>query len=447
MAHTFAHGRLARRLSLVGALTLAATVVIAPATRAADQPDIRTLSLSISGGAASRAALTVDSDGDGWTDWIERLYGTNPKDPNSHPQQVTAEIVGSTIYLQAPAFPDRLVVISVALPESTVAGSSLLPTVTDLAGITPNSKLGQQIKQLLGSMYDGGVLATALASLDKGQSSLPGFGNRTNGMDISLISSADAISWDQWKKVKEGLDFVRDNNISVGSTTEGNPYITVSNSDGRQTHVYSDDGSISSYLENTVIEDDGTVVLFWTTMSDGVILSYGKRVTRSDGSSQYWSWDAAGNETGSGTTPPKPAGGSSPGGATGGATNQPTGGTTATGGATGPTGGSSDSTDKPTATSSSSYTNPDADPYVAPTPKEVQDRIAFLTGVRVRTVENKPQVTGTILPKPGVSDPEDPACKGSMCVFFVEVSSPTLHQVAGGDPVPPDLPAGTATRR
>ncbi|MGV8850843.1 MAG: hypothetical protein ACOH16_15020 [Propionibacteriaceae bacterium] len=44
MAHTFAHGRIARRLSLVAALTLAATIVITPVTRAADRLDIRTLS-------------------------------------------------------------------------------------------------------------------------------------------------------------------------------------------------------------------------------------------------------------------------------------------------------------------------------------------------------------------------------------------------------------------
>ena len=146
MAHTFAHCRVARRLSLVAALTLAATIVIAPMTRAADRLDVRTLSLSISGSAVSRAAMALDSDGDGWTDWVERLYGTDSKDPSSHPGVVTAEIVGTTVYLQPPGFPDRMVVVSLALPEGTLAGSSILPSVTDVAGITPNSKLGQQIK-------------------------------------------------------------------------------------------------------------------------------------------------------------------------------------------------------------------------------------------------------------------------------------------------------------
>ncbi len=105
MEHTYAYSRVARRLSLVGALTLAATIVIAPMTRAAEELDIRTASLTLTGSSVGRAVLAIDSDGDGWTDWVERLNGTDPKDPSSHPQHVTAEIVGTTVYLQPAGVP------------------------------------------------------------------------------------------------------------------------------------------------------------------------------------------------------------------------------------------------------------------------------------------------------------------------------------------------------
>jgi hypothetical protein len=59
MAHTFAHGRVARRLSLVAALALAATVVITPMTRAPDGL-VRTMSLSIRGGQGSMCVFFVD---------------------------------------------------------------------------------------------------------------------------------------------------------------------------------------------------------------------------------------------------------------------------------------------------------------------------------------------------------------------------------------------------
>ncbi len=299
------------------------------------------------------------------------------------------------------------------------------------------------MKELLGSLYDGGILSSALASLDKGQSSLPGFGAHSNGMDVSLISAADAISWDQWKKLKEAADFVQANDVSVGTTTDGDPYVEVRNNEGVQTHVAQSDGTVSSFLINNTNLGGGASVMFWSHLTNGVVDSYGKRVTNADGSTEYWEYDANGNETGHGKTPPK----TTPGGNTNGPTTQPqgggttgnapTGGTTSTGGATETA--TEDSTSKPTTTSSATYSNPDADPFVMPTDKQIADRIAFLTGVRVHTVENKPQVSSTLVPKPGVSDPADPECKGSMCVFFVEVVSPDFTNVAGGDPVPPDL--------
>lgn len=422
-----AHTRLARRVALTTAVMCATAVFVAPTTRA-DDLDIRALEISITGGAAIRAALLVDSDGDGWTDWAERLNGTDPKNPASHPQQVTLEIVGTTVYQQPVAFPDKLAIITLALPETTIPGSSLLPTVAGLAGLTPNAKLTSQLSEMLTTMYDGGMLATLLSSLDKGQASLPNFGVHSNGMDISLISAADVLSWEQWKQLQEAAEFVASNDISVGTTTDGEPFIEVRNSEGVQTHIRQDDGAVSSWLINNVPQPDGSTVMFWTHMTNGVTDSYGKKVTKKDGSQEYWEYDANGNETGHGTTPPRSSAG---------ANTQPP---PPTGKATDPATGStqtSDPTSKPTA--STSYSNPDADPYQPPTSKEIAARIAFLTGVRVHTMQNPPTITGTLVPKPGVADPADPACDKAGCVVLIEAMSPNLHRVAGGDPVPPDL--------
>ncbi len=436
MGHATARTRLTRRVTLISALICATAVIVAPSVRAAGRPDIRTLELSLTGGAATRAALSLDSDGDGWSDWAERLNGTDPKNPASHPLRSTVEIVGTTAYVQSVSFPDKLAVISLALPETTIPGSSLLPNVTGLAGITEDSKLSAQLKQMLGTLYDGGVLATLMASLDKGQASLPNFGSHTNGMDVTLIAGADVISWEQWKKIQEAAEFVRNNDVSIGTTTSGDPYIEVRNSEGVQTHVLGGDGSVSSWLINTVAQDDNSSVMFWTHLTNGEIDSYGKKVTHADGSTEYWDYDANGNETAHGTTPARgasPANTNQPAPTT--QPTQPAATATATATATGKATGEPTST----ATSSSSYSNPDADPYLVPTQKEIAERVAFLTGVRVHTIENPPTISSTLVPKPGVTDPADPACDKARCVFFYEASSPDLHRTAGGDPVPPDL--------
>lgn len=38
--------------------------------------------------SSSIKALVIDSDGDGWTYWVQRLEGTDPSDPSDHPQAV-----------------------------------------------------------------------------------------------------------------------------------------------------------------------------------------------------------------------------------------------------------------------------------------------------------------------------------------------------------------------
>jgi hypothetical protein len=84
--------------------------------------------------------------------------------------------------------------------------------------------------------------------------------------------------------------------------------------------------------------------------------------------------------------------------------------------------------------------NPDADPILVPTEDEVAARVAFLAGVRVRTVQDRPEVgTTEILPEPGVADPAEPECSNAGCLVFVEVQAPRLSNVHGGCPVPFEL--------
>jgi hypothetical protein len=47
-------------------------------------------------------------------------------------------------------------------------------------------------------------------------------------MDVSLIS-AGPNDWEAWKKVMEAVTFVQNNDIGVGTTTDGDPYVTVHN--------------------------------------------------------------------------------------------------------------------------------------------------------------------------------------------------------------------------
>ena len=101
----------------------------------------------------------------------------------------------------------------------------------------------------------------------------------------------------------------------------------------------------------------------------------------------------------------------------------------------------------PSATSSGEYVNPDADPLLLPTADEVAARVAFLTGVRVRVVQNPPRTPDVpVLDEPGVADPEDPGCRDDRCVVFVEVSAPDLSNVTGGDPINPDHAPGLPGR-
>ncbi len=443
--------RITVRTALAGSLAIALAGATALATRAADDPDLQTMKLQTSGGWATWAALQVDTDGDGWADWVERLQGTDPKDPTSHPGHVAVEIVGTTVYVPSVAFPDRLVVVDLALPEGTNPATDLLDTVGTLAGIAPTGKLHDRLSEDLARLTGGDLLSGMVAAADKAHGGDAGFGTRTNGMDLSLISSGLG-DWKTVKQIQEGIEFVQHNSIDIGMSTDGDPYVTVGNSEGSQTHVFGPGREVSSTLENFATDGDGSKVVHWTHLTNGVVDGFGKKVTHPDGTQEYWDYDGDGNlvahgtvKTGSGGATSQPS--SQP---TGQATAQPS--SSATGAAqpssTGSSSTSSDpsSTSTPSSTSSGDYVDPDADPIVVPTDAEIAARVAFLSGVRIRIVQDRPQVgVSDLLPRPGVSDPAEPGCSEKRCVVFVDIQAPRLSNVTGGDPVNPDwagYPAG-----
>ena len=112
---------------------------------ASDEPDLMTMKLRIEGGYYTEKALSQDSDGDGWTDWVERLNGTDPKDPASHPTISHVEVVGTTAYVQSHQVPDHLVVIDLALPEGATTVTELAAMVASLAGMSEASPLHSQL--------------------------------------------------------------------------------------------------------------------------------------------------------------------------------------------------------------------------------------------------------------------------------------------------------------
>jgi len=435
--------RRATRSRLRQALVLATAGALVATTGAAvlaasDEPEIQSVELRLEGGHYTAKALSRDSDGDGWTDWVERLHGTDPKDPASHPLASHVEIVGTTAYVQSRALPDHLVVIDLALPEGMTKTADLMALVGDLVGLSPTGKLREQLTAGLAELGSG-RLEEILKLADEAHSSVAdgGFPGRTNGMDVSLISAGPS-DWESWKKVMEAVTFVQNNDIGVGTTTDGDPYVTVHNRDGSQTHVFGSEG-VTSTLINQYTLDDGTTVQHWETIQGGVVVGFGKKVTKANGSQEYWEYDKDGHLTAHGTaqTPPKspaPAPTTTAGGAPA-PSSQPSSQPTSE-----PEPSSSASSDPaPSATSSGEYVNPDADPLLLPSRGEVEKRIAFLSGVRVRIVQDGPQSPeAPIVDEPGVADPADPECEHQMCPMFVVVSSPDLSDVNGGDPINPD---------
>lgn len=439
------HARALATLAALAGLGLVLTTTVTG--NAAEDPTLQTLTLSTSGGYATAKALAQDSDGDSWCDWYERLEGTDPYDARSFPGSTHLEIIGTTAFVQSTAFPDRLAIIDLALPEGTTAARDLLDTVGTVAGLSPTGKLHQQLSADLARLTKGGLLNEMLAAAEAVHGTKDSLGPRTNGMDLSLISSG-LDDWQNVKKAMEAADFVRHNDISVGTTTDGDPYVTVRNAEGSQTHVFMPDDEVSSLLISKATDGDGSKVVFWTQLTNGTVTGWGKQVTHPDGTQENWEYDADGNlvshtkgkvgPVGSGAPQSgAPQSGAPQSGAPQSASPQPSGSASAS---ADPSTDPSPGSDPASPSASDTMSNPDADPLLVPTADEVAARIAFLAGVRVHTLQDKPEIgTSELLPEPGVTDPAEPECSNAGCLVFVEVQAPRLSNVPGGDPVPFEL--------
>lgn len=424
-AHPNEPSRQARRVLAVrrpGARTAVATAAVLAVTlggtlvaRAAEEPRLEELELTVSGGYYTAEALQRDSDGDGWTDWYERLQGTDPKDPGSHPGSTYLEVVDTSVFVQSTAFPDRLTVTDLTLPEGGTAVQGLLGLVTQHGGVSPLGETGKQLAELVTQLTDGGLLAgmleqsAALHGKDVVQA-------RTNGMAAALIAEGPVSAYlgDGWN-LQAGDNWVRINDATHG-----------------QYHKLTREGLYSATAD-IVNHSDGKSTTYYTVYLNGKAVRWGYKKWNMDTGEEVEVWydEATGKQLSSSSVPPTASPAS---------TADPT--PSSSGGAS----PSPDASEKPSGAASPSasttYENPDVDQASVlrmPTAAEVEARVAFLSGVRARFGDKPPVLDTELVPEPGVADPMEPECTQSGCIFFVEVSAPRLGNVHGGCPVPPDL--------
>lgn len=426
-------GRSARRL--VAALTAVGVVALtaggALVAQAVEEPRLDELELRIAGAYYTQEALARDSDGDGWTDWYERLQGTDPKDPDSHPGSTYLEVLDRSVFVQSTAFPDRLTVTDLALPEGSSA-QDLVALVAARGGVSPLGELGKTLTELTARLSEGGLLASMLeqSAAIHGKQVLEG---RTNGVAASLLAGGENSVYlgDGW-------------NVQTGSNSKGGGWVRINDATHMQYHDLSWEG-LRSTTADIVNHDDGTSTTYYTVYLNGKAVRWGYKKWNMDTGEEVEVWydEATGKQLSSSSVPPSatsPASASATGSASASASASASG--SASGGASpSPEASKSPSAD-PSPSASTTYGNPDVDEASVlrmPTAAEVEARVAFLSGVRARFGDKPPVLDSELVPEPGVADPADPECDKWGCVFFVEVSAPRLGNVHGGCPVPPDL--------
>lgn len=147
---------------------------------------------------AGKALIDADSDGDGFTDRDEKVAGTDPGDPGSHP--AVLDLVDLVAAQRLPSFEERLsavVVLPEALPDRTRATdeAGLESLTAALAGLAPTrgdglSRLGIS-RDLLAEL---GVRGSDVLSIVAGASTRtgkPAFEGRIGGMRASWISAGE----------------------------------------------------------------------------------------------------------------------------------------------------------------------------------------------------------------------------------------------------------------
>ncbi len=391
-----------KRLTLLALATIVA-VSSTGLAMAADEPsdtiDVAELDLDTGTRAFTLEYTTRDSDGDGWTDWYERLDGTDPNDPASFPGGVRVDVIDTTVFVQSMAFPDRFVAIDgLELPKTENAFGDL----TDLVGsITSATTLGKFRDELVKevSTIAGDVLGDIVSDVDAqhdltGDASLTELGQRTNGKSASLIS---------WE-----LGGGAGSNSTGASVSSESGSVSVNvDKNGVTTTLFQDNRSGGYGSTTTTVRVNGK-------LDHTVTSEYAKgKVVK-----ETWT-DSSGTTVNiPSTSAPAPA------------TTIPTETTTPA---------STETTVAPTETSAppttvGGYTNPDADPTLAPTAAEIEARVAFLGGVRAQYLPTIDLPAELDKDKPGVADPAEPECQQDGCVAFTVVLHPELGRADGACP-------------
>jgi Bacterial TSP3 repeat len=356
--------------------------------QAAD-PDrsIDDLELSIASRTYTAEYMTRDSDGDGWSDWYERLQGTDPNDPASRPGAVHLDIAhvdgATTVFVQSSAFPDHLVALDgLELPERVDSIGQFLDLVSQLTGQTTLGTFRDELDSAVKDAGGGDRLASMLADVSKHHGSVDiAMGGRTAGHLTALISAGG---------------------YSIGISFSGDGVRITETSDSRDPTGTGHVGvvvSLNGTRESTTHREykDGVLVFSQTTDAGGSVVD--ANVTPLSDATTAAPTTVKSDPAETTTVPDKPST------------------TTAT-------------------TTKGDYVNPDDDStmFQVPTLAEAAARLKFLGGVRARYggVLDIP----TEIPKdePGVHDPAEPPCEQDRCVAFTEITAPDLSRTSGGCP-------------
>lgn len=376
----------------------AASMIIAnpaahPAQAADPDGSVEHLELSITSRAYTAEYMARDSDGDGWSDWYERLQGTDPSDPASHPGVVHLDIArlhdATTVFVQSTAFPDRLVALDgLEVPERVDSIGQLLDLVSQITGQTTLGKFRDELDASVKDAGGGDVVAGILAQVSAHHGSVDvALGGRTGGQLTALISAGG---------------------------------------DGINISFKGDGVHIRTVLDKT--DANGTGAMFIDDYVNGTLVRHEVKYFKEGTHLGSTVTDGTGNVIDQSIVP---------------LSDVPT---TVTPTTVTPTTVKPDTSDtttvpaKPETTTATTakgdYVNPDDDSgmWRTPTRAEAEARVTFLGGVRTRYggVLDIPSE----IPKdePGVHDPAEPECDQQGCVAFTEITAPDLGRTSGGCP-------------
>lgn len=372
---------------------------------AADEPtdtiDVATLELDTESRAYTMEYLTRDTDGDGWTDWYERLEGTDPNDPTSHPSGVRVDLVDTTLFVQSLAFPDRIVAIDdLEFPTTKDAFGELTDLVGSITGATTLGKfrddLVNEVSVIAGDRVDDMVNeANKLHDLAR-ETGVSELGRRSNGQNASLLS---------W----EVSGSAGSSGASASVNTEHGSSTVQINENGITVVDSSDNIVDGNGIDITTVDVNGKRVLTVKTeyVNGTVVGKY-----PSDGSGA--ALPPLINPLSSATPTPAPTPTPTP--------------------APEPAAAPAAAPAPAPPTTVAPYTNPDADPIPIPTAKEIEARVAFLGGVRTQYLPTLDLPTELDKDKPGVADPAEPECRQDGCVAFTVIEHPDLDKAHGACP-------------